>query len=441
MLSLREEIAQDNSVARKFGKVTSFIGMVLEVNGLTAGVGEYCQIVSSRTNSQKEQLFLAEVVGFRNACLLLMPFDKGRGISLGDRVENTSHNAQIGISDSIVGRVVDPFCKPLDNKQLIAIDKVLELYPKPRNPLSKQTISKSIRTGIKVIDKFIPLGEGQRIGLFAGSGVGKTTLLKMLTRNISSDLKIIVLIGERGREVAEFVSTLGSDLNKQDFIVVAAAADQPPLARVHSLYTATAIAEHLCEKGRDVLLVVDSITRFAMAQREVGLAIGEPPTSKGYTPSVFSQIPSLVERAGNFKNSGSITAIYSVLVEGDDLDEPIADHMRSVLDGHIVLTRGLAEQNIYPSIDILKSKSRAEESLLNFDSRKANGEIIKHYAKYKMIQDLVELGVYEKGSNLENDKILSTKKFVDSFISQASIDMLSESEMKTAIENLEGSII
>lgn len=419
-------------VAIRFGKVTRFIGMVIEVKGISAAIGEYCKIVSNITGRK----ILAEVVGFKDQSLLLMPFEKGRGISLGDLVETTNHNANIGASDELIGHVIDPFCQPLDTDLKFSKGESLDIYPQPTNPMRKQLIDQKISTGIKAIDHFVPLGRGQRVGLFAGSGVGKTTLIKMLTRGVKSDLKIIVLIGERGREVAEFVRSLKQSHSKQDFIVVVAASDQPPLTRIHSIFTATALAEYFSEQGRDVLLVVDSITRFAMAQRELGLAIGEPPTSKGYTPSVFSQIPLLLERVGNYQGRGSITGLYTVLVEGDDLDEPIADHMRSVLDGHIVLTRELAEQNVYPPIDILKSNSRVASSIISRDRLSENSKIVKYYAKYRAIRDLVELGIYSKGKDKDNDNVLEVKEVVDRFITQSESDPHFDDSSRESLNHL-----
>ncbi len=431
LLDKYSDLSEQLTLVKEYGVVSRYIGMVIEVKGLKASIGEYCRIL----NNKRKKPLIAEVVGFRDKSLLLMPFDKARGISMGDLVESTKEGAQINFNEDILGKTVDPFCNFLGETERTIGNSILNIYPEPGNPLEKEKITEQLETGIKALDYFLPLGKGQRVGLFAGSGIGKTTLIRMLTRNVKADIKIVVLIGERGREVAEFIESLNTSQNK-DFIVVAAAADQPPLTRAHAIYTATALAEYYCEQNKDVLLIVDSITRFAMAQREIGLAIGEPPTSKGYTPSVFSQIPLLLERVGNYKNKGSITGVYTVLVEGGDFDEPVSDHMRAILDGHIILSREIAEEGVYPSIDILKSKSRIAEQVVNEEQLSNSMRLIKQYSKYRSIQDLVELGAYEKGKNIENDRILDCKELLSDFISQKSNEVFSTAESVLLVNDL-----
>lgn len=396
--------AMPNRVRR--GNVLQSIGLVIEATCPGVFVGELCQIHPI----QGDKTLLAEVVGFKQGKVLLMPYEKIRGIGHGSLVEASGEVAVARVGDQLLGRVVDAFGEPLDGGGSLDLNEHLPIYRQPINPLARKRIDTVVPTGIKAIDTFVTLGKGQRIGLFAGSGVGKSTLLSSICKNLEDQINVIALIGERGREVEEFVNdTLGPEGLKKS-IVIAATAEQPPLVRAHAVYSACAIAEYFSNKGVNVLFTMDSITRFAMALREVGLAIGEPPTSKGYTTSVFAAIPDIVERCGHFNDRGAITAIFTILVEGDDFNDPVVDALRAILDGHIVLTRELAERGHYPAIDVLKSTSRLFNRLNsndhsndhNNDHGKDKVALIRQgkaiLAKYQDSRELIEMGAFGQGA-------------------------------------------
>ncbi len=387
------------------GKVLQYVGLVIEASGPDVHIGDICQVFP---NNERVPIY-SEVVGFRDGRVLLMPFGRMKGVSLGSEVVATGHSASVGVSQSMLGRVVDAFGRPLDGKEAIEEEERYSLYHESHNPMSRQKIDKVINTMVKVIDLFTPIGKGQRLGIFAGSGVGKSSLLGMLSKNIDCEVNVIALIGERGREVKDFVEDVLGVEGMKKSVVIVATADQPALVRTHAVFSALAIAEYFCELGKDVLLTLDSITRFAMAQREIGLAVGEPPTSRGYTPSVFSSLSPIVERAGNFEGKGSISALFTVLVEGDDLNDPVSDYMRGILDGHIVLSRELSNKGVYPSVDILNSKSRLFDHLVDTKKKKTIHEALKILSDYQQSKDMIEIGAYEKGTSIQIDRAI---KFV-----------------------------
>ena len=383
----------------RIGDIEKSIGLKLVANGPPqAFVGEVCDILDASNNI----VMSAEVVGFEGGKVFLMPFSTGQ-ISTGFRVRALGHSMTINIGEELLGRVIDAFGMPLDNGKRIQSKDKVALHRQKINPFHRETISERLNTGIHAIDSLLPLGKGQRIGLFAGSGVGKSVLLGMMAKHMSSDINVIALIGERGREVNDFIKNHLDDDTLAKSVVVVACSDDFALMRKQAVYTATAIAEYFCRQGKDVMLFMDSITRFAMAQREIGLSLGEPPTARGYTPTVFSLLPGIVERAGNFKDQGSITALYTVLVEGDDFNEPIADTMRSLLDGHIVLTRELAHRGHYPAIDVLQSISRLGHQLTTSEEQELTRKIVALLSLYQQNKDLIDLGAYQPGNNEKLD--------------------------------------
>ena len=374
------------------GIVKQVIGLTIEVQGVKAFVGELCTIYN-----QENQPIKCEVVGFREDEVLLMPLGELIGISPGCRVVPERKPLEVRCSDDLLGKILDGLGNPLQGDEIIQ-EEGYPLENQPPDPLTRRRITEILPTGVRAIDGFLTVGEGQRIGIFAGSGVGKSTTLGMIAREAEADINVISLIGERGREVLEFIEKdLGPEGMKKS-IVVCATSDKPALIRIKGALTATAIAEYFRDKGKKVILMMDSVTRFAMAQREVGLAIGEPPAQKGYTPSVFAKLPKLMERAGT-SDKGSITAFYTVLVDGDDFNEPIADAVRGILDGHIVLSRALAHKNHYPAIDILNSISRLMPSIATDIHKEASSMGRDLLATYKDAEDLINLGAYVKGSN------------------------------------------
>jgi len=394
------------------GKVTQVIGLVLEATGLKAAIGELCKVVS-----KNEEISIdAEIVGFKEGKALLMPLGDLRGIGPGAKVIATEQEFEVSVGQNLLGRIIDGLGRPLDNKGPLKTDKFYSIYRNPPDPITRQKVDKPIATGIRAIDSCLTIGKGQRIGIFSGSGIGKSVTLGMIARNTSADVNVIALIGERGREVRDFIE---KDLKIEGLrrsVVIAATSDQPALIRRTGAFVATSIAEYFRDAGYDVMLMMDSITRFAMAQREIGLAIGEPPTTKGYTPSVFALLPKLLERAGTTPSKGTITGLYTVLVESDDLNEPISDSVRAILDGHIVLTRELAAQNHYPPIDILQSVSRCMIDIVTPEHKNLANKIKETIATYKNAEDLINIGAYVSGSNPSIDyaikKINQIKKFL-----------------------------
>ena len=399
---------------RRTGKVSQFFGLVVESIGPDVFLGELCEIYSRKPG----QPIVAEVVGLKDSKVLLMPYGELRGISLGSEVIATGRSGQVPVGEALLGRVVDAFCQPLDAKPLPSLETSYPIYPEPLNPLARTRITEVLETGVRSIDSLLTLGRGQRVGIFSGSGVGKSTLLGMIARNMNADVNVIALVGERGREVRDFIEeNLGHEGLKKSVIVVATS-DQPALARSHAALTATAIAEYFRDQGQDVVLTMDSVTRFAMAQREIGLSIGEPPTSRGYTPSVFAALSKLLERGGTSGSGGSITAIYTVLVEGDDINDPISDSIRAILDGHIILSRDLASQGHYPAIDILNSTSRLLPDLAKDAELQLVQKAITCLSTYMKSKDMVEIGAYRAGTNPNLDAAIKLMPEMDRFLRQ-----------------------
>jgi flagellum-specific ATP synthase len=395
-----------------YGKITEVIGLLIESSGPAASVGDVCLLEKNGVITGR-----AEVVGFRQDRTLLMPLGPIEGIHPGLNVIGTKKPLMIGIGHGLTGRVLDGLGNPLDDKGPVSVDKYRSVFSAIPNPLMRKRISEPFQTGIRAIDSLITIGKGQRMGIFAGSGVGKSVLLGMMAKNCKSDVNVIALIGERGREVREFIERdLGEEGLKRSVLVVATS-DQPALIRLKGAMVAAAIAEFFRDLGKDVLFLVDSVTRLAQAQREIGLAIGEPPATKGYTPSVFSMLPKFLERAGTSEH-GAITGLFTVLVDGDDMDEPIADAARSILDGHIVLSRKLAHRNHFPAIDVLESISRCMTDVIKDDHRKMSGYVKDYMAAYRENEDLIQIGAYAPGSSDRVDKAIKINDSLISFLRQ-----------------------
>ena len=393
------------------GKVSKVIGLTVEVEGIKAFVGELC-IIHNNMDSEIQ----CEVVGFKEECVILMPLGELVGVSPGCRVIGKGVPLNVRCSDELLGKILDGLGNPIDGEAILDGENY-SLSNEPPDPMKRPRITNIMPTGVRAIDGFLTCGEGQRIGIFAGSGVGKSTTLGMMARTAEADVNVIALIGERGREVLDFIERdLGSEGMKKS-VVVCATSDKSPLVRLKGALTATSIAEYFRDKGKKVLLMMDSVTRFAMAQREVGLAIGEPPAQKGYTPSVFAMLPKLMERTG-MSNKGSITAFYTVLVDGDDFNEPIADTVRGILDGHIVLSRQLAHKNHYPAIDILNSVSRLMKEIATEEQNNAASKARDILATYKEAEDLINIGAYEEGSNKDIDLAIKYIGKVNSYLKQ-----------------------
>jgi flagellum-specific ATP synthase len=408
------------------GTVKQVIGLTIEVQGVKAFVGELCTVYN-----QENQPIKCEVVGFREDAVLLMPLGELIGISPGCRVVPERKPLEVKCSDDLLGKILDGLGNPLQGEDIFQGDGY-PLENQPPDPLSRKRITEILPTGVRAIDGFLTVGEGQRIGIFAGSGVGKSTTLGMIAREAEADINVISLIGERGREVLEFIEKdLGPEGMKKS-VVVCATSDKPALIRIKGALTATAIAEYFRDKGKKVILMMDSVTRFAMAQREVGLAIGEPPAQKGYTPSVFAKLPKLMERPGT-SDKGSITAFYTVLVDGDDFNEPIADTVRGILDGHIVLSRSLAHKNHYPAIDILNSVSRLMPNIASDIHKECASTGRDLLATYKEAEDLINLGAYVKGSNKKIDIAIQYNDRLNSYLKQG---IEEKSDFDTSLENL-----
>lgn len=398
---------------KRYGKVLRVIGLMIESEGPSANVGEVCYI---HTNSDEKPI-LSEVVGFNNEKIILMPYAEVTEIGPGCLVESTGEPLRIQIGRGLIGSTIDSLGQKLNQKSL---PKGLSYYltdRSPPNPMQRTPISQPIQVGVKVIDSLLTVGKGQRIGLFSGSGVGKSTLLGMIARNSNADINVIALIGERGREVREFIE---NDLGKEGLkksIVVVATSDQPALMRIKGAYTATAISEYFRDLGYQVNLLMDSVTRVAMAQREIGLATGEPPTTKGYTPSVFATLPKLLERTGS-NQTGTITAFYTVLVDGDDMNEPIADTVRGILDGHFVLDRKLAEQGQYPAINVLQSISRVMNQIVDESHLKAAQQIRTLLSIFEENSELIQIGAYKRGSDQKIDQAITYHPKIQAFLKQ-----------------------
>jgi len=422
------EAIYDCSSVKLTGKVTQVIGLVIESQGPTVSVGELCYVSSHNPNVPP---IPAEVVGFREGYVMLMPVGEMQGIGPGCEVTAAQKMLNVKVGDELLGRVLDGLGNPIDGKGPLLCKKEYSLQADPPHPLSRPRIHDSLYVGVRAIDGLITMGEGQRIGIMAGSGVGKSTLLSMIARNTEADISVIALVGERGREVRDFIERdLGEEGIKRSVVVVATS-DQPALVRIKGAMTATAIAEYFRDQGRKVILMMDSVTRFAMAQREVGLTIGEPPATRGYTPSVFAMLPRLLERAGT-SATGSITGIYTVLVDGDDMNEPIADAVRSILDGHIVLSRNIAAQNHFPAIDIMPSVSRVMNEVVSPEHLKAAQQMRQLMAVYRDAEDLIHIGAYVKGSSAKIDESIQKIDAINDFLCQGiyEVDSYEETEKK-----------
>ena len=408
------------------GTVKQVIGLTIEVQGIKTFVGELCTIYNLSNEEIK-----CEVVGFREDAVLLMPLGELTGVSPGCRVVPERRPLEVICSEDLLGKVLDGLGNPLSEDEIIR-GEGYPLENQPPDPLKRKRIKDILPTGVRAIDGFLTVGEGQRIGIFAGSGVGKSTTLGMIAREAEADINVISLVGERGREVLEFIEKdLGPEGMKKS-IVVCATSDKPALIRIKGALTATAIAEYFRDQGKKVILMMDSVTRFAMAQREIGLAIGEPPAQKGYTPSVFAKLPKLMERPGT-SDKGSITAFYTVLVDGDDFNEPIADTVRGILDGHIVLSRALAQKNHYPSIDILNSISRLMSNIAE-DNHKDSASMARDLlATYKDAEDLINLGAYVKGSNKKIDLAIKYNDLINGYLKQG---IEEKSDFNTSVNRL-----
>lgn len=399
----------------RYGRVTRVVGLVIEATGLDVGVGELCRV----TSLTDDRSILAEVVGFQENNVILMPLGELDGLHAGSFVQPLGRSFGVDVGPSLLGRVLNGLGHPIDGLGPLDVTERVPLTAEPPNPLDRRMINEPLETGVRAIDGMLTIGRGQRIGIFAGSGVGKSTLLGMIAKHAKADVNVIALLGERGREVRDFMeNSLGAEGLARSVVIVATG-DQAALVRARGALVATAIAEYFRDQGKEVLLMLDSVTRVAMAWREIGLATGEPPTTKGYPPSVFASLPRLLERAGNAR-TGGITGVYTVLVDGDDFNEPVADAARSILDGHIVLTRKLASSGHFPSIDILESKSRVRDHVISADQRTHAETILRLEATYREKEDLILVGAYQKGSNAAVDSAVEHRDDVLALLRQSS---------------------
>ena len=394
------------------GRISQIIGLVIEATGLEGSLGELCLI-----RTKDNRTIQAEIVGFKGNKILMMPFEEIMGISPGSPVSVNPQPMNIPVGNQLLGRILDGMGNPIDGKGPITGTQFQPVYNVPPDPLDRKRITEVLSTGVRSIDGFLTLGKGQRIGIFSGSGIGKSVLLGMISRFTSAEVNVIALIGERGREVREFIERdLGPEGLKRSVVIVATS-DQSAMVRIKGSLIATAIAEYFRDEGKNVMFMMDSLTRVAMAQREIGLAIGEPPTTKGFTPSVFSFLPKLLERTGAGKK-GSITGLYAVLVEGDDMDEPIGDTARSILDGHIILSRKLSTKGHYPAVDVLDSVSRLFPDIADENHIKCTRELIELLSEYREAEDMISIGAYSEGSNPKVDRALQLKSKIDEFLRQ-----------------------
>jgi flagellum-specific ATP synthase len=419
------------NLVRQIGRVTDVIGVVIETLGPTAAMGELCTIYPGNGYDPIQ----CEVVGFRGEKLLLMPFGEMHGISPGNEAHASGSPVSALISDAIMGRVVDGLGNPIDGKGPIAGAIPFPIFNKPPKPLKRRRITEPMPLGIRAIDGLLTVGKGQRIGIFSGSGVGKSSVMGMIARFTKAEMNVIGLIGERGREVREFIER---DLGEEGLarsVVVVATSDQSPLLRIKGAYLATTIAEYFRDKKMHVVLMIDSITRFAYAQREIGLATGEPPTTRGYTPSLYTALPKLLERSG-MSDRGSITGLYNVLVEADDMNEPVADTVRSILDGHVVLSRDLASRNIYPSVDVLQSISRVMPDVTSEQHFQLAKRFVEVMAVYRDSEDLINIGAYVKNSNPKIDYAISRIERMNEFIKQGLFEKVAYEDAQTALKGL-----
>lgn len=414
------DAVRSSSLVRKLGYVEQLTGLAIEARGPDVAIGEICRIHPRRSDDRRMRPdgILAEVVGIRPGVVTLMPYGSAQGLAAGCEVVAEGVRSEIGVGDALLGRVIDCFGQPLDDGAVPRTQHNWPLKAAPVNPMQRPRIANILETGIRSIDTLLTIGQGQRVGIFAGSGVGKSTLLGMIARHVKADVNVIALIGERGREVKEFIDKQLGVEGLQRSVVVVATADQPALARVRATYAAIAVAEYFREQGKQVLLTMDSVTRFAMARREIGLSAGEPPTARGYTPSVFAELPEICERCGTAPSGGSITALLTVLVEGDDLNEPISDSLRAILDGHLVLSRQQAHRGQYPALDVLKSASRLMPDLCSSAQKTLAIETIKTLAILERSRQMIDIGAYEAGANVELDQALAKQEALLAFLRQ-----------------------
>lgn len=415
---------------QNFGRITKIIGLVIEAAGPNVSIGEYCRILTKEGGE-----ILAEVVGFKDERVLLMPLGEMKGVGPGSQVVAVGESLKIRVGDELLGRILDGLGDPRSGAPLSPRMQTVDVHNQPPDPLTRKRITQPVQLGIRAIDGLLTCGKGQRLGIFSGSGVGKSTLLGMMARNTRADINVIGLIGERGREVLDFlVRDLGEEGLKRTVMVVVTS-DQPALLRVKGAFVTTAIAEYFRDRGQDVLLMMDSITRFAFALREVGLAAGEPPATRGYPPSVFATIPRLLERAGN-SSQGTMTGLYTVLVEGDDMNEPVSDTVRGILDGHIVLSRDLAARNHYPAIDVLESVSRLMPEITPENQQQRAGEFLKLLAAYREAKDMIDIGAYKKGSDPVVDMAVKKNNSMNAFLQQKVEDTCSFEETVQSLTSL-----
>lgn len=424
------KIIENSAPIKKIGRIIEIIGLTIVADGPVSSIGDLCHIIQ-----ESGEIIYSEVVGFREDRVLLMPLGSIEGLCAGAKVVNTGTKMKVKVSDTLLGRVLDGLGNPIDGKGDIIADEYYPTNAKIINPMERKPIDEPLSLGVRAIDGLNTIGKGQRVGIFAGSGVGKSTTLAMIAKNTEADINVIALIGERGREVREFIeNTMGFDGMKRS-VVVCATSEQPALVKIKASFVACAIAEYFRDKGKNVLFMLDSVTRIALAQREVGLAVGEPPATRGYTPSVFALLPKFLERAGANK-FGTITGLYTVLVEGDDMNEPIADAARSILDGHIVLSRALAHKNHYPAIDVLQSISRVMNNVVDNEQKSAAGKIRNLMASYAKNEDLINIGAYAKGSDPSVDKAIAMHDRIESYLIQSTDEKTDFEITKNELINL-----
>ncbi len=416
MLSAYRQKLKEIDPLKSIGRVTRAVGLIIESQGPIASVGDLCYLPTAEGGRET----MLEVVGFRDNHVLLMPLGTMPPVRIGDSIIAAGVSSEIGVGNNLLGRTIDALGRPLDDLGPIKTSVSYPLTRTATNPLARANIDAPLETGVRVIDGMLTIGAGQRIGIFGGSGVGKSTLLGMMAKRSEADINVIALIGERGREVREFIENELGEEGMARSVVVVSTSDDSALVRIRAALAATAIAEYFKDCGANVLLIMDSVTRFCMAQREIGLAAGEPPSSKGYTPSVFATLPRLLERAGKFNSGGSITGLYTVLVEGDDMNEPIADAVRSILDGHVVLSRALAARNHYPCIDVLNSASRLFSTVATKEHRAQAGQVRELLAAYEKAEDLINIGAYQTGSNRSIDLAIARHDEILAFLKQKS---------------------
>jgi len=433
-LNKYERALENAQLTRDIGKVTQVTGFLISGYIPEVAIGTICEIFPNSGSAS----FYAEVVGFKDRNVLLMPLGEMRGLGLGSTILVRRHMASIAVGESMLGRVINGMGEPIDGKGDLFLSEEVPLYAEAGNPLDRPPINETLGLGVRAIDSMITLGKGQRVGIMAGSGVGKSVLMGMMARNSDADVNVIAMVGERGREVREFIEhTLGEEGLKRS-VIVAATSDQSALMRTRAAFVATTIAEYFCKQERDVLLIMDSVTRFAMAQREIGLNVGEPPATKGYTPSVFALLPKLLERAGNFEGRGSITGLYTVLVEGDDMNDPIGDSVRSIVDGHIVLSRQLAHKGHFPAVDVLQSTSRVMRAVVSREHYNQSMRVREMMAVYRESEDLINIGAYKSGSNPRIDQAIRMEGAIESMLKQTIEEDCSFAQSEQALMNLGG---